>query len=199
MELVEESSPQDPLQQFDLWRRNAEEAGELLPDAMALATASADGRPSARFVMLRSLDERGFVFYTNYNSRKALELSENRWGSLAFYWPKCERQVTAAGTVERVSPEESNAFFRRRPREAQIEAWASAQSQVIANRNWLENRWRECEAEFPDQTPRPEWWGGYRLQPDVIEFWQQRPHRIHDRLRYEKKDDGRWSLERLAP
>ena len=199
MELVEESAPQDPLQQFGRWRRHAEEAGELLPDAMALATAGMDGRPSARFVMLRGLDDHGFVFYTNYNSRKALELEESRWGSLAFYWPKCERQVTAEGTVERVTAEESDAFFQSRSREAQIEAWASPQSQVIADRQSLERRWQETEAQFPEQPPRPEWWGGFRLQPEVIEFWQQRPHRIHDRLRYRKKDDGRWSLERLAP
>ena len=199
MELVEDSAPRDPLRLFELWRQDAEEAGELLPGAMALATASADGRPSARFVMLRSLDERGFVFYTNYNSSKALELEGNPWGSLAFNWPKCQRQVTAEGTVERVAPEESDAFFQGRSREAQIEAWASPQSQVIADRQWLEARWREWEAKLPEPAERPESWGGYRLMPAVIEFWQSRPHRMHDRLRYQKQDDGSWSLERLAP
>ena len=199
MELLEESAPRDPLQLFQLWRRDAEEVGDLLPDAVALATASADGRPSARFVMLRSLEERGFVFYTNYNSSKALELEENSRGSMAFNWPKCQRQVTVEGSVERVSSEESDAFFQSRSREAQIEAWASPQSQVIADRQWLESQWQEWEAKLPDQAQRPEWWGGYRLGPDMIEFWQSRPHRIHDRLRYQLQADGTWSLERLAP
>ena len=199
MELLEESAPQDPLQQFERWRRHAEEQGELQPSAMTLATAGADGRPSARIVMLRGFDERGFVFYTNYNSRKAVELGENPWAGLAFNWPGCGRQVRAEGPVERVTAEESDAYFQGRPRESQIEAWASPQSQVVAGRQWLERRWQEQGAKFPDQLPRPEWWGGYRLRPDVVEFWQQRPHRMHDRLRYRKRDDGRWSLERLAP
>ena len=199
VELTEESAPQDPLQQFRRWQQHAEDLGELLPNAMALATAGVDGRPSARFVILRGLDERGFIFYTNYNSRKALDLEENRRGSLAFNWPRSQRQVIAEGAVDRVTSEESDAYFESRPRETQVEAWASPQSQVIPDRQWLERRWQEREAELPEQPSRPEWWGGYRLQPDVIEFWQQRPQRMHDRLRYHKKDDGTWSLERLAP
>ena len=199
MELVEESAPQDPLQQFERWRRHAEEEGELQPDAMAMATAGLDGRPSARFVMLRGLDECGFIFYTNYDSKKALELGENPWGSIAFYWTKCGRQVRAEGSVEHLTVEESDTYFESRSRESQIAAWASPQSQLITDRQWLERRWQEGEVKFPEQLPRPKWWGGFRLRPDVIEFWQQRPHRMHDRLRYQKRDDGTWSLERLAP
>jgi pyridoxamine 5'-phosphate oxidase len=149
--------------------------------------------------MLRALDQRGFVFYTNYHSRKAMELEENPRGSLAFNWPSCKKQVTAEGTVRRIEAAESDVFFQTRPREAKLEAWAFPQSKVIPGRQWLERLWQENEAKFPDGIPRPGWWGGYRLQPDLIEFWQQDPYRIHDRLRYRKSDDGTWELDRLAP
>lgn len=199
MELVEERVPQDPVVQFERWLRYAEEVGEFQPYAMALATVSEDGRPSARFIMLRLIDSRGFVFYTNYNSRKARELAQRPWGSLVFYWPKCERQVRVEGHVDRITREESDEYFLSRPRESQIEAWASPQGEVIPNRAWLEQHWEDCEAKFPGHVPRPDWWGGYRLQPETMEFWEQRPHRMHDRLLYEKQGEKAWSLKRLAP
>ena len=149
--------------------------------------------------MLRGVDPRGFVFYPNYDSRKAQELAENPWASLVFYWPRTERQVRVEGVVERIAPKESDAYFLTRPRDSRLEAWASTQSRVIAGREWLEQRWKETEARFPDEVPRPEHWGGFRLKPEAIEFWQQGPHRMHDRLRYQNRDDGTWSLDRLAP
>ena len=199
MELTEKQAARDPIHHFESWRQHAYEAGELQPDAMALATVGKNGRPSVRFVMLRGVGDQGLVFYTNYESRKGEELAENRWGSLAFYWPKSERQVRAEGLVERVTPEESDAYFEVRPHEAQIEAWASPQSQAISNREWLESRWKNMEAKFPERVPRPESWGGYRLRSILVEFWQQRPHRMHDRLRYQRRDNEAWSLERLSP
>ena len=199
MELSEQRAAEDPIKHFERWRREAQEAGEIQPDAMALATSGKDGHPSARFVMLRRLDQRGFVFYTNYSSRKAKELAEVPWGSLAFYWPRCERQVRVEGPVEPVGEEESDAYFQSRPRDSQLETWASPQRKVIPSRTWLERRWQGSEDKFPEQVPRPDWWGGYRVSPNVVEFWEQRPHRMHDRLRYQRQDDGTWSLERLAP
>ena len=199
MELVEEDATTDPIQQFKSWRQEAHETGEAQPDSMALATVGKDCRPSARFVMLRAVETEGFVFYTNYSSRKAQELADNPWASLVTYWPRSERQVRVEGVVERVAEGVSDAYFLIRPRESQLEAWASPQSQVIPNRAWLEGRWRDYEDKLPEQVLRPDWWGGYRLRPSVMEFWQQRPHRMHDRLRYQKEGDGKWSLERLAP
>ena len=196
--LTENGSPADPMQLFRQWRAHAYELVEYQPDAMALSTVM-DGQPSTRFVMLRAADERGLVFYTNYTSRKSLGLAENPRASVALYWPKCERQVRAEGVVERISEEESDAYFETRPRESQIEAWASPQSRVIDGRGWLESRWRRHETEFPDRVPRPEWWGGFRMRPSAVEFWQQGAHRMHDRLLYRKRDDGSWSLDWLAP
>ena len=199
METTEDQVEPDPLQRFELWRREALEAEELRPDAMALATAGKDGRPSVRFVILRSVDERGFVFYTNYDSRKGRDLVENPWGSVVFYWAKSGRQISVEGPVERVEEGGSDAYYRTRPGETRLEAWASPQSQVIADRGWLERRWSEREARPKALEKRPEWWGGYRLRPQVMEFWEQRARRMHDRLRYSQREDGTWAQQRLAP
>lgn len=190
----------DPFEQFRRWFAEAEEVEPPEPNAMTLATATRDGRPSARMVLLKGVDERGFVFYTNYESRKGRELAENPWAALVFWWPHMARQVRVEGRVEKVSEAESDAYFRTRPRGSQIGAWASRQSTVIASRAELEARYRQYEAEFEGrEVPRPPYWGGYRLVPEVFEFWQGRLNRLHDRFRYRKQPDGSWVIERLAP
>jgi pyridoxamine 5'-phosphate oxidase len=169
-------------------------------NAMTLATADKQGRPSARVVLLKALDQRGFVFYTNYNSRKGRELAENPEAALTFYWPHLERQVCVAGTVSRVSPEESDAYFKSRPRGSQIAAWASDQSAVLENREGLQRRWDSIENQFQGKdVPRPPHWGGYVLSPSRLEFWQGRPSRLHDRFCYTRQPGGGWTLERLSP
>ena len=198
MELLETGVLQDPIEQFVRWREEAREAGEPQTGYIALATASRNGRPSVRFVILRSVDERGFVFYTNYASRKARELEENPRGSFALHWPVSERQVRVEGAIQRISPEESDAYFDTRPRESRLETWASPQSRAIDGRPWLEARWRRFEAELGESPLRPDWWGGYRLVPEVVELWQQRPHRMHDRLEY-RREGAVWTVRRLAP
>jgi pyridoxamine 5'-phosphate oxidase len=166
---------------------------------MTLATADAAGRPSARMVLLKGFDERGFVFYTNYGSRKAGELDANPAAALVFWWPPLQRQVRVEGNVERVSREESEAYFRTRPLGSQLGAWASAQSQVIAGRAELERRLEELTARYGDgDVPLPPFWGGYRIRPEVVEFWQNRPNRLHDRLRYRRTPTG-WTIDRLSP
>lgn len=199
--LDETSVDRDPLRQFRSWLEQALSAGLREPNAMTLATATPDGIPSARIVLLRGFDERGFVFYTNYSSRKGSELAANPRAALVFYWAELERQVRIEGSIERVTAEESDAYFRTRPRGHQLGAWVSEQSRVIAGRDELERELSEIEIRFSGQeVPRPLHWGGYRVLPSVIEFWQGRPNRLHDRLRYRRlaESDG-WALERLAP
>jgi len=169
-------------------------------NAMTLATADKDGRPSARIVLLKGIDERGFIFFTNYGSRKARELAENPQAALVFYWGTLERQVCVTGRVSRISREESGAYFKTRPRGSRLAAWASDQSEVVADRSVLERKWKEQQAAFPGgEIPLPESWGGFALDPERIEFWQGRPNRLHDRFRYSRQPDRTWRIERLAP
>lgn len=198
--LDEQLIDRDPIKQFQSWLNDAIEAQLPLPEAMTLATATPDGRPSARMVLLKQVDHDGFVFFTNYQSAKARQLDANPYASLVFYWPQLERQVRVEGSVVRTSEEESLAYFRTRPRESQIGAWASAQSDVISGREVLEERARELEALYCDRdVDCPEYWGGYRLTPDRLEFWKGRVGRLHDRILYSLKPGGGWSITRLAP
>ena len=189
----------DPIAQFSKWLQQAIDAQLLEPTAMTLATAGKAGRPSARIVLLKGVDERGLIFYTNYESRKGRELAENSNAALAFYWPELERQVRANGTVSKLSRDESDKYFQSRPRGHQLGAWVSTQSDVIANRGVLEERLEQFEKRYPDTVPLPPFWGGYILSPTEIEFWQGRPNRLHDRFRYSRQRDDRWLIERLAP
>ena len=190
----------NPFNQFRSWLDQALAANLPQPLGMALATATAAGRPSVRMVLLRGFDERGFVFFTNYQSRKAQELANNPQAALVFYWPELDRQVRIEGTVQRISAEESDAYFQSRERGSRLGAWASPQSQVIASREALETRMEELAAKYRDSdVPRPPHWGGYRLVAAVMEFWQGQPNRLHDRLRYRRVDGDVWLLERLAP
>jgi len=169
-------------------------------NAMVVATATADGVPSARTVLLKGVDARGFTFFTNYNSRKGRELRENPHAALVFFWPGLERQVLVSGDVRRLPPDESERYFRSRPRGSRIAAWASPQSAPVTDRAALEERWRETAARFPaDDVPLPPDWGGYVLAPRRIEFWQGRPNRLHDRFSYTRDADGKWRIQRLAP
>lgn len=198
--LTKASVDPDPFRQFAQWSEAARAAGVSEQDtiSMTLATADADGRPCARIVLLKSFDEQGFVFYTNYHSRKARELAGNRQACLLFYWPQLWRQVRIEGTAEKVSDSESDLYFQSRPLGSRIGAWASEQSAAIENRAALEKRFAEFAAKFGDIVPRPPHWGGYRVKPAVIEFWQGQENRLHDRLRYSLRD-GTWLIERLAP
>ncbi len=190
----------NPFKQFRKWFDQAREAQLPEPNAMTLATATAVGNPSARMVLLKDFDERGFVFYSNYESHKAQQLQENPWASLVFWWAELERQVRIEGRVEKVSDEESDTYFHSRPLLSQLGAWASHQSQVIDSREVLEQRLEELKVKFENQEiPRPQHWGGYRVIPTGIEFWQGRPSRLHDRLFYQLCDDGSWVIERLSP
>jgi pyridoxamine 5'-phosphate oxidase len=189
----------DPVVQFGRWFDDARAADLVEPSAMTLATASADGVPSARMVLLRGVDQRGFVFYTNYESRKAAELAANPRAALVFWWGALQRQVRVEGPVQPTSQEESAAYFRTRPPASRLSAWASPQSRVIPDREVLDRRVAELAARHPDgDVPLPPFWGGYRLVPEVVELWQQRPNRLHDRLRYTRTPGG-WRIERLAP
>jgi pyridoxamine 5'-phosphate oxidase len=190
----------NPFQQFRTWLDEALAAQLPQPLGMTLATATADGQPSARMVLLRGFDERGFAFFTNYESRKAHELESNPRAALVFYWAELDRQVRIEGTVERTSAEESDAYFLTRPWGSRLGAWASPQSQVLAGREVLERRMEELAAQYREpEIARPPFWGGYRVVPTVIEFWQGQPNRLHDRLRYRRLEDNSWCLERLAP
>ena len=196
--LSETESDPNPFRQFERWFAQVR---ELEPDAteMALATATRDGRPSVRTVLLKGLDDRGFVFYTNYNSRKAKDLTATGRGSLMFYWRSLERQVRIDGRAEKVTAEESDAYFETRPVESRWSVYASRQSEVIESRESLEARFTFARQEYGDRVPRPGWWGGYRIVPEEFEFWQGRPSRLHDRLRYVKEAGALWRRERLAP
>jgi pyridoxamine 5'-phosphate oxidase len=192
----------DPIAQFLAWLGEAETAGIALPNAVALATADAEARPSVRHVLLRAADERGFVFYTNHESRKGRQLAENPRAALVVLWRELDRQVSVTGDVDRVADDEADAYFAERPRGAQIGAWASPQSDVLADRHELERRVAAEEERFHgEEVTRPPHWGGYRLTPDTIEFWQGRPFRLHDRFRYRRDPASRtgWRVERLAP
>jgi pyridoxamine 5'-phosphate oxidase len=198
--LDETSIDRDPIKQFQLWLNDAIEAKIYLPEAMTLATATPDGKPSARMVLLKQVDQDGFVFFTNYNSGKAEQLDENPHAALVFYWSKLDRQVRVEGSVVRTSAEESREYFRTRPRESQIGAWASAQSEVISGRDVLEQRARELEEMYRDrEIDCPEHWGGYRLRPEQIEFWKSRVGRLHDRILYQRGPGDSWTISRLAP
>jgi pyridoxamine 5'-phosphate oxidase len=196
-ELSEQTISADPLEQFHRWYREAEAAGAPA-EGMALATATADGAPSVRMVLLKGADERGFVFHTNYRSRKGLELAANPRAALLFHWRELGRQVRVEGRVEQVAEEESNRYFATRPPESRVGTWASEQSTVISSRKALDERVESLRAELGPDPGRPPFWGGFRLRPERYEFWQHRDNRLHDRLCFVRKDGG-WRLERLAP
>ena len=197
--LDEKVIDRDPIRQFQTWFNDAIAAKLPMPDAMTLATATPDGKPSARMVLLKQVDDDGFVFYTNYHSIKAAQLDANPYAALVFYWSQLDRQVRVEGSVTKTSPEESREYFRTRPRESQIGAWASEQSEVILSREVLEQRALELETQYSDrEIDCPEHWGGYRVKPERIEFWKSRTGRLHDRILYERTADG-WSISRLAP
>ena len=189
-----------PFQQFQRWLEQAIAAELPEPNAMTLATLSKEGKPIARMVLLKGLDEKGFVFYTNYDSAKGKQLTETDSAALVFWWAGLERQVRVEGMVEKVSSEESDAYFQSRPKASQLGAWASPQSQVIENRDILEKRLAQLEEKYAtEKVPRPPHWGGFRVIPSAIEFWQGRPSRLHDRIRYELDEKGDWFYQRLAP
>lgn len=198
--LREEDVKADPVSQFGVWYRDAEEAGVRLPEAAALATASADGAPSLRMVLVKSFDERGFVFFSNYASTKGREIAANPHAALLFYWDPLGRQVRITGPVEHTSPTESETYIRSRPRESQLSALASPQSEAIEGRAALERRVTELKQRFGEgELPLPANWGGFRVAIAAVEFWQQRDDRLHDRLRYRRGGHGDWTIERLAP
>lgn len=188
----------DPIARFAVWLEEARMAGVLFPEAAALATADAEGRPAVRHVLVKLVDERGFTFFTNLESRKGRHLAENPAAALAFLWRELDRQACVTGVVEPIAREESEAYFGTRPREARIGAWASKQSRVVSSRAELDAAYVEAEARFPGEIPLPPHWGGFRIDPETIEFWKGRAHRLHDRLRFTREGTV-WRLERLWP
>ncbi len=190
-----------PIKQFEIWFQQALEADLIEPNAMTLATATPDGKPSARIVLLKGVSDRGFVFYTNYESQKGQQLIANPYAALVFLWDKLERQVRIEGKVKQLQPEESAQYFHSRPKSSQLGAWASAQSRVIPNREVLEQKLADLQEKYSSNTtiPLPQHWGGFEVIPNRIEFWQGRPSRLHDRLVYDLQTDDSWSIKRLSP
>ena len=199
--LDEHGIASDPFHQFTTWYDEAVAAGLPEPEAMTLSTATLEGRPSARIVLLRGYDERGFCFFSNYASQKGRELAANPHAAVTFHWVELERQVRIVGRIDKLSASESDAYFQSRPSQSRIGAWSSPQSEVIASRDTLEQLVKEYQEKYSDESaiPRPEHWGGYRVIPERIEFWQGRPSRLHDRLRFSRIEQEAWTLERLAP
>lgn len=189
----------NPIVQFDTWWNEATNAEIVEANAMTLATASTDGVPSARIVLLKEYTDKGFVFFTNYESYKAQQLAENPRASLLFFWKELERQVRITGLVEKINAVESDVYFNSRPLGSRVGATASPQSHIIENRQWLEQKVKETEDKWNDETKRPSYWGGYRVKPVIIEFWQGRPSRLHDRIQYTLQENGQWFKVRLAP
>ena len=190
---------EDPVDQFRTWFRRARSSRETLPEAATLATVSRSGQPSARVILLKGFDASGFVFYTNYRSRKAIDLAANPRAALVFHWKGLERQVRIEGRVRAISPAESDAYFATRPRGSQLGAWASPQSAVVPSGRVLERRFAAAARRFRGDVPRPTHWGGYRLRPSAVEFWQGRADRMHDRFVYRRTGGGKWTVSRLAP
>lgn len=197
-ELLESAAKNSPFDQFELWLHQAIELPVAEPTAMTLATANSQGKPTARIVLLKGFDNKGFVFYTNYESRKGQELAEQPHASLLFFWQPLERQVRIEGIVEKVSPQESDDYYQSRPLGSRLGAWASAQSQPVSLER-LKAKVEEVTAQYGENPPRPPHWGGYRVRPSYFEFWQGRPSRLHDRLAYQQNADGEWVIERLSP
>jgi pyridoxamine 5'-phosphate oxidase len=199
-ELLESEVEKNPVDQFGKWYDDAKNSGILLPNAFCLATASSDSRPNARMILLKGYDDSGFVFYTNSESIKGIELQQNPQSSMVFWWDKLERQVRITGSIIILPDKESDEYFQSRPRGSQIGAWVSKQSSVIESREVLESSFTELEKKYENVSiPRPVYWNGYKLKPAVIEFWQGRPNRLHDRLKYMRADDMSWVIQRLAP
>ncbi len=196
--LTSKNINKDPFKQFSKWFSEVMSSDFLEPNAMTLATSTPDGKPSARVLLLKGFDENGFVFYSNYKSRKGKELEKNPYASILFFWDKLERQIRIDGKVKKVTMEESDAYFQTRPYKSRLGAWASNQSSVVGSRNELVKQFLKYMIKFKQHVPLPDTWGGYRLVPDTFEFWQGRDNRLHDRIRY-KKNKGGWKIERLAP
>ena len=199
-DLSEAEAALNPIKQFTIWFEEALAAQIPQPNAMTLATTNSEGKPSARIVLLKDFNEQGFVFYTNYGSMKGQQLQKNPWAALVFWWVELERQIRIEGKVEKVSQSESDAYFQSRPRSSQLGAWVSNQSELIDNRKILDQQLEELKQKYADKkVPRPPYWGGFRVIPQSIEFWQGRPSRLHDRLLYRLVEDGSWIRKRLSP
>ena len=197
--LSEEDVQKNPIDQFNIWFDQARHAELPEPNAMTVASVDADGKPSARIVLIKEVTNQGFVFFTNYDSRKGQALTQNPQAALLFFWPELERQIRVEGTVEKLSEEASDEYFHSRPLDSRIGAWASPQSQVISGRSVLVAKAAEYALKFALNPPRPPHWGGFRVKPQALEFWQGRPSRLHDRIRYTQQAYGMWKIERLAP